>query len=1000
MIMAAIALLGWFSWQRLPTTLFPHLSRPTLHISVQAGEKPPEEIEKQIVEPMEGRVMKMKDISKVVSRCETGKATLTVSYEWGTDMEQAYYDLQTALSDVTSNKDVSKLQVIKYNPNADPIMELALRSNYDNDWATLGYVATEQLYHQLVQIEGIADVAISGKRDRTVLVHVSSVLLQSMGLSPSSIQAAIKQFDAIPAGGTVEDNGYRYVVSGVSAIRSIEDIGKVIVSSPPANSETDNQEASQAITRLQDVARIEWGLKDAESIVKVNGTPCLGLSIYKESNFSNIDAVQNVRKRLRELATAMPNYRLEEIDNQGDFIGLAINDFKRSAFWGVFLAIAVLWLFLRRAGLTIMVSVAIPLSIIATFNLMYFGKLTINIMTLGGLALGAGMLVDNAIVVIESIVRQLNRQTDREEAIIEGTASVGRAIVASTLTTIVVFLPIVFLSGPSGEMFKEQALTVTFSLVSSLFVALCVIPTLAFQWLKTKKYRTGILFVGYPQWLSKLLPKAPYIIVVTLFLITGGLYLFRQLGSEFLPESASKNIQISIKTEHGSTLQFTQRVMDNITEFILRQYPEMRIYSHCGLKTSLNAPDKGQKFNQGTLTLLLQDSIPVHPDSLVKQMTQYFSGIPHLEIEVMREQGVLQDLIGEDNDAAIILNVRGEDVETLDRLTARISQEVATVEGVAHVRATTDKGNPILEWKVKQNRVGRLGISTEAIAHAIRSKLREIEAGTLKEERRQYPILIKEQKKLHGKAFDMPISINKQTYQLSDLAELRQTYAPQELLRENQQRTGQIAIELRKGTVLSEATTRLQKKLEASLLPAGYTYEFGGEEKQRKEANSSLLFALLFSIILVYMVLAGQFESFIMPFIIIFAIPLAIAGTALFFFLTGRSLDVMAFIGIVLLGGIAVNNAIILLDAMNRYHRAGTPLKEAVLRAANERIRPTIMTSLTTIFSLLPMVFPFGEGAAFRSTMAWAVISGLFSSTLLILIVIPALYYQISKWKP
>ena len=487
MLVLAILLLGKISYDQLAVDLLPDLNNPRLFIELKAGERPPEEIEKQFVKNMESMAIRQSDVIQVSSVIRAGSARITVEYTWKKDMDEAFLDLQKAMNPFAQNKDITELKITQHDPNQSPVVLIGLSHRSITDMAELRKVAESYIRNELISLEGVADVTLSGDEVSTLMIRTDPYKLDAFKLTINDLSSKIEANNQSVSGGRVSELGLQYLVKSSSLFATESDFENLIVGYKPVAAEATASGTSGAVSTssmdkapifLREVATVSFENDRPENIVRINGKRSIGLSVYKEMRFNTVKVVDGVIRRLAVIEQALPGYRFQVITNQGTFIKNAIGEVKSSAVLGIILAVVILFVFLRRLGTTLIVSLAIPISIVATFNLMFFNHLTLNIMTLGGLALGAGMLVDNAIVVIESIFRNQEKGMTIREAAIAGTSEVAGAVIASTLTTIVVFLPIVYLHGASGELFKDQAWTVTFSLVSSLFVAILVIPML------------------------------------------------------------------------------------------------------------------------------------------------------------------------------------------------------------------------------------------------------------------------------------------------------------------------------------------------------------------------------------------------------------------------------------------------------------------------------------------------------------------------------------------
>jgi HAE1 family hydrophobic/amphiphilic exporter-1 len=732
--------------------------------------------------------------------------------------------------------------------------------------------------------------------------------------------------------------------------------------------------------------------------VHINGERCVGLSIYKETKYNTVKSVEQIKKALIQIEKALPGYKLTQVTNQGKFISDAIGEVQETALIGILLAVVVLFVFLRRFGTTLIISAAIPISIIATFNLMYFNHLTINIMTLGGLALGAGMLVDNAIVVMENIFRNHENGMSARDAAINGTAEVGGAITASTLTTIVVFLPIVYLHGASGELFKDQAWTVAFSLVSSLFIAIFLIPMMYHRIYRNKKapVKQKSVKVGrYGRFLEKVLDFKWLVIIVSTGLILASLLLIPLIGNEFMPKTTSREFTMNMKLQEGTKLERTEAMVKNI-EVILADYLGENletIYSQAGPSSGIGGNESTifEGENTAEILVILKEESEISTESVIASVDALTSNITGLEVSFKQEQSSLNSILGT-SEAPVVVEVRGEDLDEIENVVEQVKEKMLGMDKLFNVQTSIEDGAPEVEIRVDRMRAGMYNIDINSVVTQIQDQLQGKNAGQLEKEGEMRDITIKVPEKSLNEVNEIMITSGEQVFRLSEIAEITTDVSPKEIFRRNQNRIGKVTAQFDKSVALDKVAAQIREAAATIDLLPNYRIQVTGEEEKRQESMNNLGFALVLSIILVYMVMASQFESLIHPFTILLTIPLALVGTILTFFVLGKTINIMAIIGIIMLAGIAVNNSIILVDRINQLIRDGLDRKAAIVQAGQQRIRPIIMTSLTTILALLPLTIGFGESASLRSPMALAVIGGLVTSTLLTLVVIPCVY--------
>jgi hydrophobic/amphiphilic exporter-1 (mainly G- bacteria), HAE1 family len=1017
MFVLGIALLGYISFGKLGTDLFPDLNNPKIYIELSAGEKPPEEVEKNYVDQIESLAMRQSDVVQVSSVSKAGSATITVEYDWNKDMDVAFLDLQKELNSFAQNSDLVDFSISQYDPNAAPVMIVGFRNDKITNMDELRQVAENYIRNELVRIEGIADVKLTGDEEGEIIIETNNYLLQSFGISSDVITSQISAYNRNVSGGSIVDMGTKYTVKGVTVLESIKDLENIIVGFKSISSSTGtstSQAATSASTServpvyLRDVATIRTGNKDPENIVTINGERCVGLSIYKEPKFNTVDAVKSLETEITVLEKALPGYEFIKVQDQGNYIHNAIGEVKNTLIIGIILAVFVLYIFLRRIGTTLVISLAIPISMIATFNLMYFNHLTLNIMTLGGLALGAGMLVDNAIVVLENITRLREEGIPLKEAVINGTGQVGAAITSSTITTIVVFLPIVYLHGASGEMFKDQAWTVAFALLSSLVVAMLVIPMLVSTLFKDKEkvsqMRAPYQFKGYSRFLEKVVEKRGLVIILSVILLAGSVLLIPQLGSEFMPRSESSEFTLNLTLPEGTSLERTYSTATK-TEGIIRELLGDKldmIYCQTGKSStsSLTETTGTEGENTASMKIRLKSEYARMSEDAITLIDNYLGTVPDLEVSFAREETALQTSLGT-TESPFILEVSGDDYTELERILNESKTILEKNTGLYNITTSLDEGTPEVEIAIDRFKTSYYSVTVESITNQIKNFLEGSSAGSFEQNGEMKDITVKLEDVSLYQLKDIMITAGSVKVPLSELADIKSIKTPREITRRNQARTCYLYANVNENVAFDKVIKDSRETLKAVTLPVDYKMDFTGEELKRKESTSNLSFALILSLILVFMVLAAQFESVIQPFVIMLTIPLAGVGTILTFFLLGKTLNMMAYIGIIMLGGIAVNNAILLIDRINQLRESGMNKKEAVVLAGSQRIRPILMTSLTTILALLPLTIGFGESASLRAPMALAVTGGLFSSTLLTLVIIPCVYWvfdSFSAW--
>lgn len=1011
MVVLGILLLGFISLDKLSIELFPDLNNPRLFVELKAGERPPEEMEQQFIEGIESLAIRQRGAVEVSSICKAGYGRITIEYNWDKDMDEAFLEIQKALSSYTQNEDIEELNISQYDPNAAPVMIVGLYHPDIDDFNELRKTAENQIRNELIRLEGVADVRIAGQQEKEVIINTDPGLLASYGLTVDQLVTKIQNYNRSVSGGSIEELGKKYVIKGTSIVKDVEDIESIVVGytsrssqdrADPQNATASTPVSEKTPVLLNEVATVSIMDNEASDIVSINQKRSLGLSIYKETKYNTVTAVNELNKSLSDLERSLSGYEFIIIQNQGNFIQEAIDEVKQSGLLGALFAIIILFVFLRRPGTTAIIGIAIPVSVVATFNLMYFNDLSLNVMTLGGLALGAGMLVDNAIVVMENIFRHRENGKGIKASAIKGTTEIGGAIIASTLTTIIVFLPIVYVRGASGELFKDQAWTVAFSLISSLVVAILVIPTLftrIFKDHKQQEPQKTFTFQGYGRILTRILDHKWKFIVLAATLVTGAYFLLPVIGSEYMPRTETRTLAIDLSLPEGTRLERTRNTVSQIEHQLFSVFGEHidKVYTHIGGNDNSTFEESSiEHEHKANLKLIFKEESPVKTGRVTTIMGDFLQNIPGLSVNFYNDESALESVVGID-EAPLVVEVRGRSIEGIKSVLDSVMYTMKMDQNLYNITSSMEKQIPQIEIKVDKYRAGLQNMSTESITKQVKDQLSGKDAGKLEKSGETQNILIKIPEISWIQLDDILLKNGDQDLRIDEVATIETVLSPNTISRRNQNRVATVSAQINEQIPYDQIVNKLEGELSSLHLPPDYGISIIGEELKRKESIKNLGFALLLSVVLVYMVLASQFESLIHPFTILLTIPLAGVGAVLTFFMLGQPLNIMAYIGIIMLTGIAVNDSIILVDAINQFKRQGWSVKEAVAAAGQQRIRPIIMTSLTTILALLPLTFGFGESASLRSPMALAVIGGLFSSTLLTLAIIPCVYLVIDN---
>jgi hydrophobic/amphiphilic exporter-1 (mainly G- bacteria), HAE1 family len=1017
MLILGILLLGYISLRKLSIDLLPEINAPRIFVELKAGERPPEEVEKQFVEGIEALAIRLKGVSQVYSTCMVGAARIKVEYNWGTDMDDAFLDLQKALSSYGQNSDIQSFVITQHDPNASPVMLIAMSNPEITDMNELRKTGENYIRNELIRLEGVAEVTLSGTEEKEIIIETDPYRLSAYGLTTENLVQQIMSMNRSVSGGSIVEMGKRYTIKGTSLLASQNDLDNLVVSyksaaGVPITATTVSTSASSTSgvandrvpVFLRDVARVSFSNKKPDNIVRINGKRCVGLSIYKETSYNTVKSVEDITRSLESIKKALPGYQFTIVQNQGTFITNAIDELRNSAYIGAILAIIVLFVFLRRIGLTLIIAFVLPVSIVATFTLMYFNGLTLNIMTLGGLALGAGMLVDNAIVIVENIFRNMELGKSVKESSILGTTEVGGAIISSTITTVVVFLPIVYLHGASGTLFKDQAWTVAFSQLASLFIAILVIPML-FHWIYANRPRItstdSLRFTWYAGFLSRILDHRMLVVLGALLIFGSTILILPHVGSEYIPQSGTGDFSLDIKLKEGTQLDRTEGLVKNLESMlndILGDKADI-IYSQIGPSESSNSEKSVfQNQNTASVKIRLKPSAIAQSESLIARISALADSIPDAEISLVRNETSLESTLGTD-ESPLSIEVKGRDIKMLDSLTMQIKQNVAGIPGVFNLKTSIEQGAPEMDVVLDRYMASYYNLTAEGITTQLKDILMGRNAGKFENGGELSDITVRLPELSLSEFNSIMLRSGAKEVPLSDVARIHMSVSPKKLLRINQNRIGTVTGDIDRTAAFDKVIGRVREKISSIVTPDEYEIKVTGEEEKRADAMRNLGFALLLSVVLVYMVMASQFESLIHPFTVLLTIPLAGAGSVWAFFLLGKSLNIMAYIGIIMLGGIAVNNSILLVDAINQFKAQGLPLREAIIKAGQNRIRPILMTSLTSILGLVPLTLGIGQSAALRSPMAIALISGLTASTVMSLVVIPCVYYLFDRSK-
>ncbi len=1013
MVAIGIILLGTIAFSNLAIDLFPEISYPIVTVVTDYPGASPEDVEVMITRLIEKRVSRIQNVRYVSSRSREGTSVVTVEFYWGTDLDLASTDIQRNLNEILDllPDEAKQPIIIKFDPSQISVIVLAITGPLED--YELRELGEDFIAPRLEGLKGVASANVFGGQVREVQVDLDRSKLERLNLSLDRVAQAVRTGHMDRPGGSLNTGKREYSIRTIGRSPEPRDIEEIVIS-----------HQNGIPIRLRDVGTVREGYEDVQAEVHVNGIKGVVIGVQKQIGGNTVAVVDQVLKALPQIRKELPQgVSLEVVADQSTFIRKSIQNLQKEAMMGALLAVIIILLFLRNVTSTIIIAHSIPLSILATFVMLHFGKFTLNIMTLGGLALGVGRLVDDAIVVLENINRHLERGESPEEASYKGASEVSKPVIAATLTSIIVFLPLAFVKGIAALLFVQMAYTVAFSLLASLFDSLTLIPLLTAKFLKPKKVgekpswsetillKTQPLFLWidqhYQNTLRFALSHRKLVVTGMTVAFGGSLLLIPLIGTEFFPPSDEGQVRLAMRLPVGSPLEETKKVMNEVEEVVFSGVPELKsLWARAGTGRGRSVIFGGRFAgpHTGTASLMLVDQSERERSSeeIARSLRERVRNIPGAIINVF-PGGIISRVMSFGADDPISVEILGFDIPTGSRLAKEVEGILREVRGVTDIQIGREEGLPEYQIKFRQDRLASLGLSTARVAENVRGAIEGLEASIYIDpktgrERKVRVRLQEEDRRRPEDLYRIPLPVSGgKVVPLEHVAEIVRVTGPSQLERKYQQRVVFVTANT-SGRDLGSIAEEIEEKISRMMIPEGFSVLLKGAREEQKEAFRTLLFALALAIVLVYMVLASQFGSFLHPFLIMFSVPLGIIGVIWALFLTGNTLSVISFIGIIMMVGIVVSNAIILIDYINRLRKEeGMELMEAVLQGGRVRLRPILMTSLTTVFGLTPMALGLGEGAETNASMAIAVIGGLLVSMFLTLVFIPTLYFIVEK---
>ncbi|KRD39896.1 acriflavin resistance protein [Lysobacter sp. Root916] len=1093
MVTITFLLFGVIALRALKVNLLPDLSYPTLTVRTEYTGAAPSEIETLISEPVEEAVGVVKGLRKLKSVSRTGQSDVVLEFAWGTDMDQASLEVRDKMEVLQLPLEAKAPVLLRFNPSTEPILRLALSAKTDGDstrqLTALRRYADDDLKKKLEPVDGVAAVKVGGGLEDEIQVDIDQQKLAQLNLPIDTVIQRLQQENINISGGRLEEGSQRYLVRTVNQFASVPEMREMLVTTQSgggnaaadaaaqmaaiaassgdaaamaaaasvqsANSGSGSSVAGGMPVRLKDIAEVRQGYKEREAIIRMGGKEAVELAIYKEGDANTVATADAIQARLEQLkAQIPPDVELTTIDDQSKFIRESIYEVKKDGIIGAALAILIIFLFLRDGWSTFVVGLSLPVSIVTTFFFMDRLGLSLNVMSLGGLALATGLVVDDSIVVLESIAKARERGLGILDAAVTGTREVSMAVVASTLTTIAVFLPLVFVEGIAGQLFRDQALTVALAIGISLIVSMTLIPMLsalkgrspmAFpeeaphpRWTPDSKFQKplaatshglgvagrgvffgiawffvrlwrGIVSVVGPimrkasdlaMWpysraeagYMRLLPSAmrrPWLVLgaaAAAFALT--LLAVPMLGADLIPQLAQDRFEMTVKLPPGTPLRETDALVRELQGKHAKDPGIATVFGVSGAGTRLDANPTESGENIGKLSIVMTDGGSKQIEAAeTERLRQTMRAHPSAQVNFSRPALFSFS-------TPLEIELRGQDMATIQRAGQRVAAMLRENPHYADVKSTVEQGFPEIQIRFDQERAGALGLTTRQIADVVVKKVRGDVATRYSFRDRKIDVLVRAREADRASVESIRRLIvnpgSNRPVTLDSVADVISTTGPSEIHRADQVRVAIVSANLR-DIDLGGAVAEVQKMVADNPLP-DVRMHIGGQGEELQQSINSLLFAFGLAIFLVYLVMASQFESLLHPFVILFTIPLALVGAVLALLISNSAVSVVVFIGLILLVGLVVKNAIILIDKVNQLREQGVAKRDALVEGARSRLRPIIMTTLCTLFGFLPLALATGQGAEVRSPMAITVIGGLLVSTLLTLIVIPVVY--------
>lgn len=1014
MRVAALVLLGAICLLRLPVDLLPKVTIPTVVVSTSWGNVAPEEMETQITRVVEQAVSSAPNVYQVNSTSSQGQSSVRIQFNWGTDVGQAAVDVlqlvQRARRSFPNDDSISDPVVFKFDPSTLPIRIYGV-SGID-DPVKLRSLLDNEVTPMIESTNGVASATVTGGSQRAIIVDVDPGRLRAYGLTLADVSNRLKEENINIPGGIARQGNTELIIRSVGNFATLDDALHVPIKG-----------VNGQVVTLAELGTVRDAHPDTRLYTRLNGKPAVGITIVKQSAANTVETAKALDQKVAEVSKQYPDLKFAVAYDQGGFIEHSIEDLKLTALIGGALALAILMLFLRNVRSTMVVGLSIPVSIISTFALLYFGGFTLNTISLSGLALATGLIVDDAVVVLENIFRHIERDKLKPaEAAVTGTQEILSAVVASTLTIVIVFFPLLLIQGQSGQTFSQFALVVMFSIAVSLLDATTVVPMLASRLIREKDVleeahpelrirkptlldrvfdwfgaRFHALDESYRKTLKWALGHRTHVLSIAVGAVAAAALLWPYVGNELMPQTDTGDFTVNLKMPVGTALAVTDQKVKQVEQVLVNDPAIETVFSAAGTNLGFRGNTGAAIPNNGSATVRLKENRKEKTQDVIKRVQKKLSGVSGARIQVTPYDLVTNIISGGNTNMQV--DIFGNDLKTLNATARSVVDELKDIPGLESVDVGAQDALPEVQWKIDRVRAQQLGVSFQDVANVLNIATSGQLSSYYQEKGFQYPIRVQvaeDQRKTIQQLMDLPVQATSRSgdqpvVRLGDIATPEIALGPSEVNRINRQRYITVS-----GRVANRSESEVQADVKAVMdqfeLPEGTRWDFGTQQKRRAQEFSGMGLAVGLAIALIYMLLASQFESFIMPLTVLMSVPLCAIGVVLALFLSGRAFGLTAFIGLLMLVGIVVKNGILLVEYTDQLRRRGMPRDEAVLTAGPTRLRPILMTTSAAVFGMVPLALALGRGSETQAPLATAVIGGLLTSTALTLLVVPVVY--------